>query len=746
MKISVRAKILVLVGIFTLSSLGVLIMVYAMITGNSRDFKAARELDTQKELLQSISLTVAQTWERVGDVALRQQASVYDDAVGPLNQSSLDTIDALAKLWEGKADVPDLATLSTDISTLYDLGRNMVNAYASSWAEGNLAMVAFDQQGERILEELSAMQKPLEALANEASTAFEASMLGQLTRIVLIGGLALLLIWIMAYFMTRSMIGNIRTINSSLDSLANSEGNLTERIMVKSSDEIGTLGSNFNLFMDKLSGIMVVVTDLSARNRSLGSHLAASARETAQVVGEMAGSLRSMKGELGDLDGDIASASAAIEQIQVAVDRLVNQVDTQFQAIARSSSAIEEIMASVDSVARIAQTRNEAMQELVELIQSGGEKVQTTTAIIKDIAHNAEDMLAMVDLIDNISTQTHLLAMNASIEAAHAGDAGKGFAVVADEIRKLAEGTGSNAAQIAASLRSTEEKIMEASTAGGESEEALIMINREVSTFANALQEVSSSMAELAQAGGEILESIETLVNTSDSVRNAAKEMKTGSGQIGSAIQKVRSASSHSLESIETMGVQGNKLNSSSLQVSAFGNQNNYNNSVLYTELSKFNTGVPAKPIDPKRLVGIDWSDILALNIEAMDSEHKELFIRINNLLAALLNDDMDSIKGLLAKLNDYIEYHFTDEERLMGQYQYPELEAHHRLHSQYIREFKHIEERLGTEGFNALVLIDIQEKLVTWLLEHIARVDQKYSRFMDNADQREKAAKFKPA
>lgn len=746
MKVSVRAKILALVGVFTLAALSVLVMVYLMMLSNTTDYKAANALDHQKEVLQNLSLSVAQTWERVGDVSLRQQASIYDDAVGPLHQKSLDNIAKLKELWSLRTDVPDLEPLRTDIETFYDHGRNMVNGYMSSWAEGNLAMMAFDQQGERILEQITALLTPLEAQADEAAKGFESAMLAQVGRIAGVGIAAIILIWIMAYMLTRSLIRNIRNINNTIDDLANTEGNLAERIQVKSADEIGMLGLNFNLFMDKLKDIMVAVTDLSARNRILGTHLAASARETAQVVGDMSQNLKSMKKELGDLDGDIVGASAAIDQIQVSVERLVDQVDLQFQAIARSSSAIEEIMASVDSVARIAQTRNEAMRELVELIQSGGEKVQTTTAIIKDIAHNAEDMLAMVDLIDNISTQTHLLAMNASIEAAHAGDAGKGFAVVADEIRKLAEGTGSNAAQIAASLRSTEEKIMEASTAGGESEEALIMINREVSTFANALQEVSSSMEELSLAGGEILGSIETLVSTSESVRAAAQEMKSGSGMIGSAIQKVKDASGHSLDSISSMGEQGKQLNSSSLQVSAFGNQNNYNNTVLFNELSRFNTGVAAKPIDPKRLVGIDWSDILALNIEAMDSEHKELFKRINDLLSALLNDDLENIKDLLARLNDYIEYHFTDEERLMGEYEYPELEAHHRLHTQYIREFKHIEERLVTEGFNALVLIDIQEKLVTWLLEHIARVDQKYSRFMDNADKRERAAQFKPS
>ena len=478
--------------------------------------------------------------------------------------------------------------------------------------------------------------------------------------------------------------------------------------------------------------------------RSLGDHLSAASQEVATAVGEMVGSVNSMKVEMNNLDSDIAGSSAYIEEIMASINSLANQVDQQFQAIGRTSAAIEEIMASVGSVASIAKARTDAMGSLVELIKSGGEKVQTTNAIILDIARNADDMMDMIDIINNISNQTNLLAMNASIEAAHAGEAGKGFAVVADEIRKLAEDTGSNAGMIAQSLRSVTDKIKLASTAGSESETALEVINREVGEFAMAIQEVSISMNELSMASTEILGSISTLVGTSEVVRSSSSEMKEGTLEILNSIHDIKRVSANTVGEIVGVSDLTARLSDISLQVAAFGNQNRYNNSILIAEVSKFNTGVEVAALSKDIELGIDWSDILSIGINKMDDQHKELFKRINALLKALLGgtSQTSSINGLVNFLTEYIVFHFNDEESLQRKYQYPKADAHHKLHETYKAEFAAIVKSMETNGFNASILIRLQDKVVNWLLEHIAKVDSDYGRFILAKDQSVATAK----
>ena len=487
------------------------------------------------------------------------------------------------------------------------------------------------------------------------------------------------------------------------------------------------------LFMNRLKLILTDISTLIRKNDSLGGHLFRASKESAEAVSSIVRNLNGIRNDSKELDKSLFHASASVEQIMQSIHSLAHQVEQQFSAIELTSSATEEIMASVSNVAKIAETRLSTMESLVDLIKNGGEKVELTNSIIQEIQKNADNMIGMIDIINNISSQTNLLAMNASIEAAHAGEAGKGFAVVADEIRKLAEDTGSNAGMIAQTLNSTTEKINEATNAGGESEKALDVINNEVNIFSEALKEVSLSMNELSAASNEILGSMETLLSTSEIVRKASAEMQLGSDETLSSIITIKEVSAATLEHIEQVSEMTENLNTSSLQVAAFGNQNKYNNTLLASEISKINTEEENREAE-EVAIGIDWSDILSVGIDKMDDEHKELFNRINQLLSALLDRSSNySVHETVRFINEYIDYHFRDEEKMLASYNYPELEDHKKLHAIYENEFKLIEEKLNKTEFDATLLIEIQENVINWLLNHIAKVDKKYGIYIAN-------------
>ena len=260
-----------------------------------------------------------------------------------------------------------------------------------------------------------------------------------------------------------------------------------------------------------------------------------------------------------------------------------------------------------------------------------------------------------------------------------------------------------------------------------------ITIDEEVAIFSDSLKEVSFSMNELSSASNEILNSISTLMSTSNVVKEASSEINIGIGEILTSTLQVKEVSANTLNTINNVSVISEKLNSVSLQVSAFGNQNKYNNTLLSEEIKKFNIGTISDNTDQDLTIGIDWSDLLSVGINKMDDEHKELFVRINALLKALLGGSENySIVELVSYINEYIDFHFRDEEKMLEKYNYPKIEEHKKLHAIYEREFDNIEQQLKDGKFNATLLIEIQDKVVNWLLNHIAKVDKEYGIFIN--------------
>ena len=115
-----------------------------------------------------------------------------------------------------------------------------------------------------------------------------------------------------------------------------------------------------------------------------------------------------------------------------------------------------------------------------------------------------------------------------------------------------------------------------------------------------------------------------------------------------------------------------------------------------------------------------------------MDDEHKELFRRINLLLAAMLGGKVaESMGSILDLILDYTNFHFSDEEKLMESRGYPKLQEHRKLHERFVAEFQSLKKTIIEEGVDAAVVIQVQDKVVNWLLEHIAKVDKEYGTFM---------------
>ncbi len=390
-------------------------------------------------------------------------------------------------------------------------------------------------------------------LQQATQTAHATQSLANLYRmIILISNIAIVAVTIvLSVVLFQSMYTSIRKTITILKDISAGEGDLTSRLQITSKDEMKELAEHFNNFVEKLNVMVMHLKESSRKNQEIGESLTATAEESSAAITQIHSNLASIKKQFVALDNNLATSTAAVDQINENIRALSEQIGHQSSAVSHSAALIEEMTASVENVDRITQEKKRSSDKLVEITDSGGQKVEATNKMIQDIASDADKMLELISLINNISSQTNLLAMNAAIEAAHAGEYGRGFAVVAQEIRKLAEQSSTNVKSISAFLKSNIVKIKSALNASMESGKSFSLLQDEVKKTSTVFEEISKVMAELSQGNSEILSAISTLTQVSAGVQSESEKINENITEIRTSMENVKQISSTTLQGID---------------------------------------------------------------------------------------------------------------------------------------------------------------------------------------------------
>ena len=384
--------------------------------------------------------------------------------------------------------------------------------------------------------------------------------------------------------------GFLKPLNGMVEVLDKISGDwdLTMRLDIKRNDEIGRLADFFNRTFERIRELLKDITDQTYSLSKTGENLAASMNETAAAVNEITANVQSMKGQVLSQAGEVNESSAAMERIIVGLEKLNGHIEIQAESVAQSSSAIEEMLANVRAVTETLIKNSANIKSLAESSESGQKGLQDVSRDIQEIARESEGLMEINSVMQNIASQTNLLAMNAAIEAAHAGESGKGFAVVADEIRKLAENSSGQSKTISDVLKKIKVSIDTITKSAGIVLERFEAIAREVETVSGQESHIRSAMEEQETGSRQILEAVGQLNSITGLVKTASADMAMESKGVITQSGSLKQITNEVAGGMDEMANGADQINTAVNEVNEISIKNKDNIGALMEEIGKF--------------------------------------------------------------------------------------------------------------------------------------------------------------
>ena len=317
------------------------------------------------------------------------------------------------------------------------------------------------------------------------------------------------------------------------------QGDLTQNLAIIKGDEVGIVSAAVNKLVFELRGAIAHIIQIA-------DELASSSTQMSQAITSFTDNVQSEASTVEEI-------SATIEEISAGMENVAKRADSQNQSLATLINLLKNLSQTIETVADTMNTSVKQVEMIAERSQEGSQSLNQMNATMQVLSKSSEDMKNIVKIINDISEQINLLSLNAAIEAARAGDFGRGFAVVADEISKLAEQTAQSIKEIDGLIKQNSTEMAKGTQNITQAITNIGFIINGVRDISSRIEHVASDMKEQLEINTKVQGMITDVQAGSEEIKNATEEQRVAIMEISRSISTINELSQNNAGAAEEM-------------------------------------------------------------------------------------------------------------------------------------------------------------------------------------------------